>query len=123
MRSNGFRKLVSVVMVYVVLVLLCLLFTMCGCRSAAPRLNASVPSGYYLVVGHVNKPGLIKCGETEKTLKALINEAGGPTRNASLDSIQVSFAGTTNYFNLNENPMLPCGARVHVSFPLFDLIR
>lgn len=120
MKSNGFRKLVSFAMVYVVLVL-CLLFTMCGCRSAIPRFNASIPTGYYLVVGHVNKPGLIKCGATEKTLKALIDEAGGPTRNAHLDSIQVSFAGTTNFFSLNQNPQLPCGAKVKVSIPLFDL--
>lgn len=99
----------------------CIALLFCGCQSSPPRFNAKIPPGYYLVVGHVHKPGLIKCGARDKTLQALIDEAGGQTRTAFLDSIRVSSGDTTNFFSLSQNPELPCGSRVWVSTSLWVL--
>lgn len=99
------------------------MFAVCGCRSVVHHTDATIPPGYYLVVGHVNKPGLIECGVSEKTLRELIEEAGGAPHGDSLDHIEVSYSGKTNFFSLNQNPQLPCGARVRVRIPLFDVIH
>src|SRR5262245_31777885 len=97
-------------------------------RVSDPSQNdVSVPVGYYRVIGAVNKPCLVECADSEKSLMSVITEAGGLKPTAYRKKIDVSCAGTTNYYNANKinsgeiaDPLLPCGALVRVRNRFFE---
>jgi len=94
----------------------------CGCRSSV-RLDAvknAVPDGY-LVVGEVQKPGPIPSHGSQKTLLALLTEAGGLRELAYTKKIQIIHSGVTNtvsYWPIKkgetEDPLVPLGSTVLV---------
>jgi hypothetical protein len=96
-------------------IFLCLSVAFTGCHSGPPKLSAGMPPGYYLIVGHVKNPGLVKCDGAEIPLTTLIAEAGGVTHKGFTGAIRVVYAGNTNFVNLKkQDPLLPCGTRVSV---------
>ena len=105
--------------------LVCVAIAFSGC-SGPSALFRQVPAGNYRVEGHVQRPGLVPCGGSEKTLMTVIKEAGGFTIQSYLKRIRVSYAGTTNYFNGRkiltheiEDPLLPCGSTISVLDNMF----
>jgi protein involved in polysaccharide export with SLBB domain len=100
--------------------LLCVGFALAGC-SGPNALFRRIPEGNYRVVGTVHRPGLVSCGDSEKTLMTVIKDAGGFTDTSFVRKIRVSYTGSTNYYNgrkiMNheiEDPLLPCGSTVYV---------
>ena len=93
-----------------------------GCSGPTASFK-QVPSGYYRVVGAVKNPELVRCQGASETLMTVIAHAGGLTDFAYRKKVEVSYAGTTNFFNINkirrqesEDPLVPCGATVHVKY-------